>query len=113
MIFGVELLPFHLVYLIAIALFFYGYSKKSILITNLSAIALVLIGLYGMVQPGFPTVTGSTETTYTNGTVITTKTITNVTDFAIDTVAIITCLIGAISLILVNFELWKEQKYPH
>lgn len=108
MSFGFEILPFHIIYVIAIVLFFYGYTRKVILITNLAAMALIMIGLFGIIY-GFPTVTGMTEITYVNGTSILTKTVENTTNFAVNTTALVTLMIGLASLILVNFEQWKEQ----
>jgi len=105
---GFELLPYHIVLVVVLGLFFYGYSKKHILITNLSAIALVIVGLYGVIY-GFPTVSGLEDIVYANGTTVTTRVISHSKDFVTEIASIAVMVLGAASLLLVNFEIWKEM----
>jgi len=101
------LLPLYIIFPIAVAILLFGIQKKMILMTNMASIALVAIGLFGMIY-GFPCLTGTVETAYVNGTTITTNTITNQTDFVVETTSIITAMIGIFMLIYVNFKQWEE-----
>jgi hypothetical protein len=104
---GVTLLPFHIIFVVAVALLFFGIKKKMILITNLAAIAMVMIGLFGMIN-GYPCATGSREITYSNGTVVTTQTITNRKNLMTDMTAIAATMVGCFMLLYVNFKQWEE-----
>lgn len=105
--FGSEILPFTVIYFFALALLFYGLYRKSVLISNLAAISLILIGLYA-VQGGIPAVTGYTTEVVGNTTTIT-KIIHQQTNFAIDIFAIITMVLGATIMLLVNLSWAKEM----
>ncbi len=107
MISGFELLPYHIILLVAISFFIYGLAKKSILISCLSSIMLMLCGLFGVAN-GFPYISGTTAS-IVGDTTTTLNTITYQTNWIIQLSSVLIMILGVISFILVWFDLWKEE----
>ena len=87
-----ELLPLHIIWIISFALLFFGIYKKSILITALSSMALVVCGIFG-ISNGVPYISGS-ESIITGSVTTTTNAITHQHDFVTNAFSIISVFLG-------------------